>query len=486
MSQTKLIGEAEKSSPRRGTGPPNRINDLTYTEWMRFQKSFFWYESDQKLIDELIPFFTKARYPDGHVSRSLIVGFDSYEPERTKPPRIIDHARPDTDIATIATELQHARESGEYDFAFVDMRRALTRQEPDRKALTSCDSLFSSLRKLVKADRYCGMLARIEKPTDFPTPWSVALVGRAHLRLRDEKIALFHDSDTTYYCLFFQSNDDERPPSHLTRAELQLTSRPHAIPPWTTPKPPPRRKGELLHPAKFPETLVKQFIDLFTHAGDTVFDPMVGTGSTVLAALRSGRGGIGIDLIPKFLEIAKNRILNEFPSSLLESDAIPAYKLIEGDATKLSEIAPVQGTQVDYCITSPPYWSVLGNRGSEYQRSRRQRGLPLVYSEEKSDIGNVQDYDAFLRILVDTYDQVARLLKPGGYLTVVVKNLKRKHVVYPLSWDLMARLARIGGHYEYVGTTLWCQDDISVKPFALGTHWVSNTLHHYCLHFRRL
>ena len=52
------------------------------------------------------------------------------------------------------------------------------------------------------------------------------------------------------------------------------------------------------HPAKFPETLVQEFIEFFTHRDQVVFDPMAGTGSALVAALRSGRHSYGIELNP--------------------------------------------------------------------------------------------------------------------------------------------------------------------------------------------
>ena len=70
-------------------------------------------------------------------------------------------------------------------------------------------------------------------------------------------------------------------------------------------------------------------------------------------------------------------------------------------------------------------------------------------------------------------------------MTVIVKNVKRNHVVYPLAWDLVAKLCTREGKFEYLGNTLWCQDDIGLKPFGVGIVWVSNIVHQYCLHFRR-
>src|SRR3970040_1012030 len=80
---------------------------------------------------------------------------------------------------------------------------------------------------------------------------------------------------------------------------------------WFIHNPPPRKKGVLVHPAKFPETMAQEFIEFFTKEGETVLDPMAGTGSTLVAALRSGRNSFGIELNPKYAEIAKQIIEEE-------------------------------------------------------------------------------------------------------------------------------------------------------------------------------
>ena len=58
---------------------------------------------------------------------------------------------------------------------------------------------------------------------------------------------------------------------------------------WFIHNPPPRQKGVLRHPAKFPETLAQEFIEFFTKPHQVVLDPMAGTGSALVAALRCGR-----------------------------------------------------------------------------------------------------------------------------------------------------------------------------------------------------
>ena len=54
-----------------------------------------------------------------------------------------------------------------------------------------------------------------------------------------------------------------------------------------------------------------EFITFFTKANEVVFDPMAGTGSTLVAALRTGRQSYGIELNPAYAEIARQVIAEE-------------------------------------------------------------------------------------------------------------------------------------------------------------------------------
>jgi hypothetical protein len=100
-------------------------------------------------------------------------------------------------------------------------------------------------------------------------------------------------------------------------------------------------------------------------------------------------------------------------------------------------------------------------------------------------VGNIVDYDHFINQLVVIYNNVANFLEENGCLTIIVINIKRDHIIYPLEWDLVYELCKPGGSFSYLGNTFWCQDDVGLKPFAVGIHWVSNTLHHFCLHLRK-
>jgi len=69
------------------------------------------------------------------------------------------------------------------------------------------------------------------------------------------------------------------------------------------------------HPCQLPIHLLERIILMSTDENDIVFDPFVGTGTTVLAAKRLGRRFIGIDIDETYVNITKNKLSKESPNS---------------------------------------------------------------------------------------------------------------------------------------------------------------------------
>ncbi len=251
---------------------------------------------------------------------------------------------------------------------------------------------------------------------------------------------------------------------------------------WFVHNPPPRQKNVLRHPAKFPETLAMEFITFFTKTNEVVLDPMAGTGSTLVAALRTGRRGFGIELNPAYAEIARQVIAQE-KQSLGPATADLACELITGDAAETAEIASRHHIPpVDYVLTSPPYWDMLHARGASTQKNRRKaEDLDVFYSDDPNDLGNIKDYEQFIDRLTQIYTGMQPIIRPGAYLTIIVKNIKKGGKIFPLAWDLASRLRNT---YTLKDEKIWCQDNQRLAPYGLGNAWVSNTFHHYCLQFR--
>ncbi len=70
-------------------------------------------------------------------------------------------------------------------------------------------------------------------------------------------------------------------------------------------------KKRVKHPAPFPVELPKRCIKLFTFVGDTVLEPFLGSGSTLIACALLNRNGIGVEIDKNYCEIAKNRLIQE-------------------------------------------------------------------------------------------------------------------------------------------------------------------------------
>ena len=101
----------------------------------------------------------------------------------------------------------------------------------------------------------------------------------------------------------------------------------------------------LRHPAKFPETLAQEFIEFFTKPGQVVLDPMAGTGSALVAALRCGRNSYGIELNPAYADIAR-QVVAEERAQLGETAASLTAEIITGNAAHIAQ-------HVADCTASP-------------------------------------------------------------------------------------------------------------------------------------
>ena len=67
-----------------------------------------------------------------------------------------------------------------------------------------------------------------------------------------------------------------------------------------------------IHPTQKPVGLLKQLIEIFTDEGDTVIDPVCGSGSTLRACAELNRNGYGFDVSTKFYHLAKTEMLKDY------------------------------------------------------------------------------------------------------------------------------------------------------------------------------
>ncbi|MEM2146871.1 MAG: DNA methyltransferase [Candidatus Jordarchaeaceae archaeon] len=237
---------------------------------------------------------------------------------------------------------------------------------------------------------------------------------------------------------------------------------------WFIHNPEPRKGDEILHPAKFPESLIEEFILFFTKEGELVLDPMAGTGSTLVACDNTGRRGIGIELVKKWADIARKRT----KQTIIQADALELDKL--------------NLPTVDFCITSPPYWNMLRkSRGhvKSVAHIRKELGLDIYYSDIPEDIGNIAEYSEYLNALYKVFEQVYHVLRNNRYLVVIIQNIRTEEgEMIPVAWDLAKKLSTL---YVLKQERIWCQNNKMLGIWGYPFTYVSNVHHHYCLIFEK-
>jgi site-specific DNA-methyltransferase (adenine-specific) len=67
-------------------------------------------------------------------------------------------------------------------------------------------------------------------------------------------------------------------------------------------------KTKIGHPAPFPVELPKRCMKLFSYVGDTVLDPFLGSGTTLVACLETNRAGIGVEINRNYCSLAQKRL----------------------------------------------------------------------------------------------------------------------------------------------------------------------------------
>lgn len=110
------------------------------------------------------------------------------------------------------------------------------------------------------------------------------------------------------YILLLRKGGEYRSPTPMQKALSMLTKeemKSWLRSAWSDIKGESTRRG---HPAPYPQSLAERLIKLFSFAGDTILDPFVGTGTTNLAAIATGRNSTGNEIEEAYLKIAEQRL----------------------------------------------------------------------------------------------------------------------------------------------------------------------------------
>ncbi len=238
---------------------------------------------------------------------------------------------------------------------------------------------------------------------------------------------------------------------------------------------------KLKHPAMFPEQLAERLIKIYTKdEGELIMDPFLGIGSTLRAAYKLGKRGIGIDLSQDYIKTSKNRLKKIQPEIFTDNNPKKYYnpKIYKDDARNLDKY--VKPGSVDLVITSPPYWDILNMKRSADGKEIRK------YSKSNKDLGNISEYDSFLRGLKEIYQKVYIALKPNKRCCCVVMDIRKKDKFYPLHEDQTKIMREVG--FELEEYVIWDRQKEYNNMKTLGYPYVFrfNKVHEFiCIYWKR-
>lgn len=228
-----------------------------------------------------------------------------------------------------------------------------------------------------------------------------------------------------------------------------------------------RQKKHLKHGATYPKKLCDRLISMYSKQGDTVLDPFLGTGTTVVAAVKNNRNGIGIELTERFFSVATdsiNEVLNSSQLSLLsDGQDLGTADIRKGDCCEV--LKSIEDDTVQLTITSPPYadliHKVVEDRTLHHKNSAfvtENNATTNLYSDDEKDLGNMA-MDEYIKKVEIIMSELYRVTKPGGYNAWVVKDFRDTKNKIPYI-DLHSKIAYEGekAGFKYHDLIIWDQN----------------------------
>lgn len=223
-------------------------------------------------------------------------------------------------------------------------------------------------------------------------------------------------------------------------------------------------RDKSLHPATFPISLARKVIELFTHEGELVLDPFVGSGTTLVAARDANRNAMGFDLQQAYIDLCEQRLMQ---SPLLNNSKQIA---IQDDARNIPEYFDIE--TISLVWTSPPYANLLNRERKNKSRRFRlneQYGKVEQYSQDPRDLGTMA-LDEYTKAMGDIFQAILPILRPKGHCVINVPDMWWENKRITIHVALVEELRKRG--YELRNIIIWDRTNIVNKIGIFG--WPSN------------
>ncbi len=168
----------------------------------------------------------------------------------------------------------------------------------------------------------------------------------------------------------------------------------------------------------FAPQIARNIIEMYSQRGDTVLDPMVGGGTTLVECKILCRNGIGLDINPQAIEITKEALkFNHQP---------PSKQVVKtGNARDLSFI---EDNSIDLVVTHPPYMNII------------------KYSDGQvdGDLSNISSMPKFCDEIEQIAKELYRVLMHNKFCAILIGDTRRSRHFVPLAYNVMQRFLNVG------------------------------------------
>jgi len=152
----------------------------------------------------------------------------------------------------------------------------------------------------------------------------------------------------------------------------------------------------------------------YTKEGDTILDQMVGSGTTLIECKLLGRNGIGVDINPDAIMLARDRLKFNTLAKLPKSE----IKTFVGDARNLNL---VEDESVDLITTHPPYAGIISYTNNKLE----------------NDLSSLKKIDKFMDEMQIVVKECFRVLKPGKHCAILIGDTRKHQHYIPIADRVM-------------------------------------------------
>jgi DNA modification methylase len=239
------------------------------------------------------------------------------------------------------------------------------------------------------------------------------------------------------------------------------------------------------HGANKPPALMRQLIEFFTKGGGRVLDPFAGVGGTLLgaASAKPPRRAVGIEVSRKWIGVYE-RVAADLHAKGMT--ALDVQEMVHGDC--IEAMGKMEDASFDFIATDPPYnvhfkiTMAVGKQGKYKEWANRRTDFDMK-SDDPRDLANLGSYSAYLDAMERAFSQCHRVLKPGKYMALIVRDAYQGGKYTFTHADLAARAERAG--FTAKGDIVWWQTGTRLRPYGYPFAYVPNVAHQHIVVLRR-